>query len=204
LHKIHAEKNMRILVVLGHPGSGSFNHAIAAAAVEQLSALNHEIIFHDLCAENFDPDLPASEFARDARLDPLVEKHCRDLSGAEGIIIVHPNWWGAPPAVMKGWIDRVFRPEVAYRFIYGDGGEGVPLGLLKARTALVFHTANTSPKRELESFGDPLDNIWRRCVFGLCGVSDVRRRTFAIVCTSSEKQRESWLEEVGRMVKEAF
>jgi putative NADPH-quinone reductase len=105
---------------------------------------------------------------------------------------------------MKGWIDRVFRPEVAYRFIDGDGGEGVPVGLLKARTALVFHTANTGQMRERDIFGDPLDDIWRKCVFGLCGVTDVRRRTFSIVCTSTPEQREAWLEEVRELVKEAF
>ena len=54
----------------------------------------------------------------------LVASHCEELARADGIIIVHPNWWGAPPAVLKGWVDRVFRPEVAYRFLEGDTGEG--------------------------------------------------------------------------------
>lgn len=191
-------------MILGHPGPGSFNHAIAEAATSQLAGMGHEVRFHDLCAENFDPNLPAGEISRDAQLPPAIEEHCRDLAEAEGIIVIHPNWWGAPPAVIKGWIDRVFRPEVAYRFIDGDGGEGVPVGLLKARTALVFHTANTSSDREIEAFGDPLDNIWRKCVFGLSGVTGVRRRTFAIVCTSTPEQREAWLKEVRETVKEAF
>jgi len=54
--------------------------------------------------------------------------------------VVHPNWWGQPPAILKGWIDRILRPGVAYQFLEGDAGEGVPVGLLKAETALIFNT----------------------------------------------------------------
>jgi putative NADPH-quinone reductase len=56
-----------------------------------------------------------------------VQAHCGEIARAEGIIIVHPNWWGQPPAIMKGWIDRVFRPGVAYRFTEDDKGDGVPI-----------------------------------------------------------------------------
>ena len=55
-----------------------------------------------------------------------------------------------PPAILKGWIDRVMRPGVAYEFLEGDSGEGVPNGLLKAKTALVFNTSNTPEDRELK------------------------------------------------------
>ena len=63
---------------------------------------------------------------------------------------------GQPPAILKGWIDRVIRPGVAYRFLEGDSGEGVPLGLLRAQTALVFNTANTPEDRESLVFRDRL------------------------------------------------
>ena len=70
-------------------------------------------------------------------------------------MIVHPNWWGQPPAILKGWVDRVFRPGIAYRFVEGDAGEGVPIGLLKASAAVVFNTSNTPDARERFAFGDP-------------------------------------------------
>ena len=63
---------------------------------------------------------------------------------------------GQPPAILKGWIDRVIRPGVAYRFLEGDSGEGVPLGLLRAQTALVFNTANPPEDQESVVFRDPL------------------------------------------------
>ena len=77
-----------------------------------------------------------------------------------------------PPAILKGWIDRVLRMEIAYRFVANDKGEGVPVGLLKARAAIVFNTANTPEDRERETFGDPLESLWKKCVFDLCGVKE--------------------------------
>jgi NAD(P)H dehydrogenase (quinone) len=195
---------MNILVVLGHPTPGSFNHAIAATAAAELEAKGHEVWFHDLYAEEFEPSLPPEEIPTAGTPTGLVELHCKRLAEADGIVIVHPNWWGAPPAIVKGWIDRVFRPELAYRFLEGEGGEGVPQGLLKATTAVILNTANTSEKREADVFGDPLDYIWRRCVFSLCGVHDVRRKTFSIVITSTPEERSCWLNEVRAMVGEAF
>ena len=192
---------MKILVVLGHPGPGSFNHAIAETAVRVVRDEGHEALFHDLHQEGFDPVLPADEIERDADLDPAVSGHCRDLVAADGIIIVHPNWWGQPPAVVKGWIDRVFRPGVAYEFLEGDQGEGVPRGLLRAGFALVFNTANTPEARERDVFGDPLETIWRNCIFDLCGVDDFHRRMFGVVVTSSPGQREEWLREAEELVR---
>ncbi len=195
---------MIVSVILAHPDTGSFNHAIADTAVAVLGENGHEVRFHDLYAERFDPLLTASEIPKNAGLDPLIRRHCDEITHAGGIVIVHPNWWGQPPAVMKGWIDRVIRPGVAYEFKEDDSGEGVPCGLLKAKTAVVFNTSNTASERERTVFGDPLDTIWKNCVFGLCGITDVRRRTFSIIVTSTEMQRERWLEEVRTVVGSAF
>jgi len=69
-------------------------------------------------------------------------------------VIVHPTWWGQPPAILKGWIDRVIRPGVAYRFREGDAGEGIPDGLPAAKAALVFTTSDTPPEREMAVIGE--------------------------------------------------
>lgn len=195
---------MKVLVILAHPDAGSFNHGIAAAAQATLTANGHEVFFHDLYAEGFEPLLTAAEIPKGAQLDALVEKHCTEIVVADGIVIVHPNWWGQPPAVLKGWIDRVIRPGIAYEFIEGDSGEGVPVGLLKAHAALVFNTSNTAADREREVFGDPLDTIWRNCIFGLCGVTDVQRRMFGVVVTSSPGDRACWIREVAETVDRHF
>jgi len=126
------------------------------------------------------------------------------VRAAEGYVVVHPNWWGQPPAILKGWVDRVVRPEVAYRFLDGDSGEGIPEGLLRARTAVVLNTSNTEPERELVVFGHPLEALWVRCIFGFCGVEDVRWRTFGVVVTSTDEERAAWLEEAAETVRQAF
>jgi NAD(P)H dehydrogenase (quinone) len=187
-------------VILAHPRHGSFNHAIAATVLHTLESQGHEVWFHDLYQENFDPVLLAPERERQAYLPPFLEQHCREIAQAQGIVIVHPNWWGQPPAILKGWVDRVLRPEVAYRFLEGDQGDGVPVGLLKAKAALVFTTSNTPRERELAVFGDPLETLWKNCIFRLCGVPMVMRKNFAVVVTSTPAQRQAWLEEVREML----
>ena len=195
---------MKIVVLLGHPQPGSFNHSLVETVVATLERGGHDVVFHDLHAEGFDPAMTAAEIPTDAPLEPEIARHCEELAAAEGIVVVHPNWWGQPPAILKGWIDRVVRPGVAYRFLEGDGGEGIPEGLLKVKTAVVLNTSNTKRERELEAFGDPLEGLWARCVFGLCGVEDVRRRNFGVIVTSTDEERAAWLEEAAQMVAQAF
>jgi putative NADPH-quinone reductase len=195
---------MKILVVLGHPHGDSFNHAIAYTAVQTLQANGHQVVFHDLYAERFDPIIHAEEIPRHVVVDETISRHCAELAGADGIVVVHPNWWGQPPAILKGWVDRVFRPGVAYAFEEGDEGDGVPIGLLRARAALVFNTCNTPRERELCMFGDPLEALWKSCIFGLCGVQCFQRRMFGEVITSTAAQRSEWLREVHDMVNTRF
>ena len=195
---------MLISVILAHPDPASFNHAIAQTAIETIKANRHKVIFHDLYREKFDPLLPAKEINDYVKLPFKIKKHCEEIAVADGIIIVHPNWWGQPPAILKGWVDRVIRPGVAYEFLEGDSGEGVPQGLLKAKTALVFNTSNTKSNREKKVFGDPLETIWKNCVFGLCGVNKFHRRTFKVIVTSSEAQRKKWLASVSKDINKFF
>ena len=196
--------NMKILVVLAHPDENSFNHAIAKAAIQVLENSGHEVISHDLYREHFEAILQKMEILKKATVSRDIKKYCVELADADGIIIVHPNWWGQPPAILKGYIDRVFRAGVAYEFAEGDSGEGVPAGLLKARAALVFNTSNTRLEREMEIFGDPLQSIWKQCIFDLCGVKTFHRRMFRVVVTSTPEEREAWLEEVRQTVSSYF
>lgn len=195
---------MQISVILAHPRPGSFNHAIAGEAIAALHNAGHTVVFHDLYAERFDPLLPPDEIARDASLPALVARHGAEIAAADGIVIVHPDWWGMPPAILKGWIDRVLRPGVAYRFTEADSGEGIPEGLLKATAALVFNTSNTPREREIAVFGDPLERLWRDCVLSFCGIPEVRRTMFGVVVTSTDEQRKAWLAEVRTIVTTTF
>jgi putative NADPH-quinone reductase len=185
------------LLVVANPSPRSFSHAMADAARSALTGWT--VAFHDLYAERFDPVQPAGEDRTSS--DALVEAHCRELQGADLIAVFHPNWWGQPPAILKGWIDRVFRPGVAYDYPPGAGAEAPLIGLLKARAALVFNTSNTPPARERDVFGDPLEGLWKRCIFGACGVGTVERRMYGPIATSTPAQRAGWLREVRHLVE---
>ncbi|MBN1880891.1 MAG: NAD(P)H-dependent oxidoreductase [Deltaproteobacteria bacterium] len=195
---------MNILVVLAHPSPKSFNHAVADTVVSTARENGHTATLLDLYRHGFDSHLPEREIPTKGDVSPEVEEMCRELANADGIVIVHPNWWGQPPAILKGWVDRVFRPGIAYRFLEGDDGGGVPEGLLTAQAALVFNTSNTQEKRERSMFGDPLELIWKNCIFDLCGVDTFYRRMFSVVVDSTEEERKRWLDEVRDTVRAYF
>ena len=194
---------MKISLILGHPTPGSFNHAVAGAARAALEQSGHEVLFHDLYAEKFDPVYQAPELARDAVLPPAVKAHCEEICQVEGVVIVHPNYWSQPPAMLKGWLDRVLRPGLAYRFVPDGKGGGRPEGLLKAKQALVITTANTPQEKEVELYGDPLDSLWRKVIFGICTVP-CQRMVFSPVIASTPDQRRQWLDETAARVRSLF
>ncbi len=190
---------MNVFVLLGHQKPGSFCHAIAATAIEELKAAGHEVVYHDLYAEHFDPILPDQEIPKDAPLAPVVERHCREVTAADGYIVVHPNWWAMPPAILKGWLDRVLRQGVGYQF--GPGGVEP---LLSGKRAVVLTTSNTPRDDELRLYGDPLENLWKACIFNMCGVEDFYRRNFESIIMSTPDQRKGWLDEVRAIVRQRF
>ena len=195
---------MKVSLILGHPAPGSFNHAICATAIAALEAAGHECQFHDLYAERFDPVMTADELPKDAVLPPEIERHCQEIGEAGGIIIVHPNYWSAPPAILRGWVDRVLRAGRAYNFVPDGQGGAKPVGMLKATVGLVFTTANTPHEREVELFGDPLHTHWLKVVFGLCGVATTEKWDFSPIITSAADQRRAWLREVEFAVARYF
>jgi putative NADPH-quinone reductase len=195
---------MKVSLILGHPAPGSFNHAICAAAKASLEAAGHECRFHDLYAERFDPVLTAAELPKDAALPDEIERHCREIDEADGLIIVHPNYWSAPPAILRGWVDRVLRAGRAYNFVPDGRGGAAPVGLLKARAGLVFTTANTPHEKEVQLFGDPLHTHWLKVVFGLCGISRTEKWDFSPIITSTADMRREWLREVELAVARYF
>lgn len=192
---------MKVSIILGHPTPGSFNHAIVSTAADALRARGATVTIHDLHAENFDPVYTSAELARDAVLPPVIEQHCREIGEADSIVIVHPNYWGRPPAMLCGWVDRVLRAGRAYRFVPDGKGGARPEGLLKAKAVVVFTTANTPDEVDRNVYGDPLETHWCKVVFGLCGVPVVRR-SFSSVIVSKPEQRAAWLDEVRRLVTE--
>jgi len=193
---------VKALVVVGHPAADSFNHALAEAVRATWASAGCDVVFHDLYAEGFDPLLSASEARGKSTADKTVAMHIAELRACDLLAVIHPNCWGAPPAMMKGWIDRVFAEEAAFTFAKGVDGGDEAIGLLQMRGALILNTGNTPAERERDHFGDPLDQIWRRCVLEFCGVKQVSRALFGVVATSSPDDRRAWLEQAREMARE--
>lgn len=194
---------MKALIVLGHPAPDSFNHALAETIRKTWAVAGCDVTFHDLAAIGFDPRMTATEAREGASTDPTIQRHIADLCSADLLAVVHPNCWGAPPAIMKGWIDRVFAENAAYSFEKGVDQGDAPRGLLKVKSALVINTGNTPFDREVTHFHDPLDHIWRSCILGFCGVQNISRRLFGVVATSTVDQRHAWLAETATLAAQA-
>lgn len=195
---------MNILIILGHPDKNSFNHGIAWVCKSQLVNNGYDIFFHDLYEEQFNPVLylnPENESVSDSK---NIEQHIFDLKNCNGIIIIHPNWWGQPPAIIKGWLDRVLLRNVAYKFEETQDGGQIPVGLLKAKTALVINTSNTDEEMEKSIYNDPLETLWKKRVFQFCGITSFERKNFSVVKDSTEAIRDKWLAETRQLIDTYF
>ncbi|WP_326949869.1 NAD(P)H-dependent oxidoreductase [Amycolatopsis sp. NBC_01307] len=199
-----------VVVLLAHPRPGSFNHALADRVRAALAAAGRPVRFHDLYAEGFDPVLTAEEAytsgtgAEDflaAEPDPLVRRHREELRDAAGLVAIHPNWWGKPPAILSGWLDRILVPGVAYRL---DDAGGAPESLLALEHLFVVNTSDTPEDRERTLFGDPLDAIWRRCLAPYLGEPAVTRLVLRVVADARADRRARWLDDVEGEVTRLF
>ncbi len=201
---------MKILAIIAHPRSDSFCHSIFNTAKSVLAESGHDLVVHDLYEESFDPVLKAqesytagesAEVALLKSTDPLVLAHRRDISEADGLLVVHPNWWGKPPAILAGWLDRVLVPGVAYRL---EAAEGEPEGLLSLKRVVIFNTSDTPPDREREVLGDPLNLIWNNCVIPFCGSPKIERQMYGPVACSTQETRSEWIENAKQILTRSF
>lgn len=198
------KNELKASVLLAHPYPKSFNHAIYQQICSTAEAIGLHVFKHDLYLEGFNPVLTRDELGSDSSNDQLVNLYASELMESDYLFFIHPNWWGQPPAIMKGYIDRVIRPPYAYDFPANDSGGGLPIAKLKGKYGVVYNTSNTEADRENNYFGDPLENIWGKCVFGFCGINKYHRRMFRSIADSNEEIRKAWLNKVSEDVREIF
>jgi putative NADPH-quinone reductase len=111
---------VRALLVVAHPVAESYGAALAQAAERGLRAAGHEVRVLDLYADGFDPVLSDRDWVAyyadggDALVDPALAPHAEAARWAEIYVFVYPTWWAGMPAIMKGWLERVLVPGVAF------------------------------------------------------------------------------------------
>ena len=137
---------MRALVIYCHPRRGSFTEAVRDVVLEKLQAVGAEMRLRDLYAEGFDPVLSAREHEiyedESINQDP-VASHCDDLVWCDTLIFVYPTWWYGLPAMIKGWLDRVLVPGLAFLMPDGQNHDIRP-GLTHITRLGVFTTCGAS------------------------------------------------------------
>ncbi len=141
---------MRVLLISAHPSETSFLWALRDIVCDQLQKNNHELRIHDLWQENFDPIFSLFErknHVSDPNLKfkefPVLKEHVADLQWCEALVFVYPTWWSSQPAILKGWIDRVFMNEVAWKL---EEGKALLSPNLKNVRKMVVVTTHGSPK----------------------------------------------------------
>lgn len=186
---------MKLLVLNAHSDEGSFSDAIAAAYVEGARAGGHEVRSVALRDLKFDLVLRGG-FHSAKPLEPDIAQHQEFIRWCEHLVVVSPNWWWSAPALLKGYIDRVFLPGFAVhyhaRFPYVEP-------LLRGRSARVIYTQNAS---RLVGWLFRGDLFWRwisRCVLGHCGFRPVRRLALYAVQDTSADRRHRFLEAVREL-----
>lgn len=153
-----------VLIVVAHPEPRSFNHALAHGAAEALRKAGHRVTISDLAAEGFRADVGPHDMleradeatfhvqneqahaARHGAYAPDIAREQARVAEADNLILQFPIWWGGPPALLKGWVDRV----LSYGFAYVDGRR-FDTGLFQGRRALVSVTTGGTPERFSEA-----------------------------------------------------
>ncbi|WP_028239061.1 NAD(P)H-dependent oxidoreductase [Stutzerimonas azotifigens] len=184
----------RVLVILGTPKQDSLCHALAEAYVQGARARGHAVRLLRLAELAFDPVLHDG-YERSQALEPDLLDAQRQIHWAEHLALVYPVWWGGPPALLKGFLDRVLLPGFAFR--YRDSLRWDKL--LGGRSADLLVTMDTPPWYFHLVYGAPAHRQMVRTVLGFCGIRTRRLATFGSVRTASEADRQGWLKKAQRL-----
>jgi NAD(P)H dehydrogenase (quinone) len=184
---------MKHLIVYAHPNPKSFNHAILETTVKSLESKGHEVVVRDLYSLNFNPILKGSDFeafqAGTATAD--IKQEHDHISTADVITMIYPIWWTGLPAMIKGYIDRVF----SYGFAYKYSDEGNPVGLLAGKKGFIINTQGT-PAEYYDSTGmtDAMKKTSDTGILGFCGIESVGHVFFGAVPAVDDATRKGMLE----------
>ncbi len=185
---------MNVLIIYAHPNPRSFNQAILETVDATLRERGHATRIHDLYQMQFRAVLDGEDLLRNWRGDwaPDTRREQDAVQWAQGLVLIYPIWWFGPPAILKGWIDRVFTRKFAFDF----GPDGMK-GLLTHERALILNTlGGDEATYQQERWDELLARPIAEGVLGACGVRNVVHRAFYQVPSVTHAERQAMLEEV--------
>ena len=184
-------------MIIGHPAKESLAGSLAAAYIEGAEAAGNEVRIIDLARIDFDPVL-RSGYRGEQPLELDLVAAQESITWAEHLVFVYPLWWGAMPAVLKGFIDRIFLPGFAFKY-----RKDSPLWdrLLKGRSAQLLICMDTPRWYYRLVYRNSGHILMSRNILKFCGIKPVKVKTFGPVRRSRAENREKWLvsaEKLGR------
>ncbi|ABG57686.1 NAD(P)H-dependent oxidoreductase [Cytophaga hutchinsonii] len=186
-----------ILIIKGHPNKNSFNTALAEAYKTGASTQQVEIKEISIADLNFDPNLA---FGYEKRMphEPDLLDAWEKIKWADHLVWVHPVWWGSMPAKLKGFIDRLFLPGLAFKYrensVWWDK-------LLTGKTAHIITTLDQPGWYYALVYGKPSINQLKKSTLHFCGIKPVNVTYIGIIKDATEKQRNKWLQRVESLGK---
>lgn len=186
----------KITVIIGHPRPGSFNHALASAYVASAQASGADVRVIDLATTDFNlstADVDELQVAGPDdlnRLSPEIAAMARDVLWADHLVFVHPVWWGTYPAVLKGFIDRVFISGIVFK--YRARGQAWDR-LLKGKTARLVYTMDSPGWFNRLKYRRVSEQSLRNPLLWYCGVKTIGATSMSPVRGSTPEKRDRWL-----------
>ena len=194
---------MKHLVVLAHPRAASFTRQVADTYIDAVSARGHEVMLRDLYALRFNPVADEDEGRTRPQGEPAADVRAEmdHLLAADVVTFVSPVWWIAPPAILKGWLDRVLRGG----FAYGYGPHG-PRGALQGKRSLVFTSSGSTEREFLDSRKlEAIRVMWGVGTVEFCGMTLLEHLHFGPVGSrSTPPMIQAYLERVRHAVRLHF
>lgn len=187
----------KILVILGHSMADSLCGAISDRYVSAAQAAGHDVQLLQLGQLKFDPVLHQG-YRQIQTLEPDLIQAQNLITWADHITLVYPVWWGGAPALLKGFIDRVFVPGFAFKF---HPQSAFQEKLLRGRTAHLLVTMDTPPWYYRLAYRLPVLGAMRMATLSFCGIKTIRSAVFGPVVNASPKQITAWLAKTSQMAQ---
>jgi putative NADPH-quinone reductase len=181
----------KILIILAHPNPESLSTALGLAYGNGAQAAGAEVRLLPLAGLKFDPILHHG-YAKRQPLEPDLEAAWQDILWADHLVFSYPNWWATFPALLKGFIDRLFLPGLAFE--YSDGGLKIPKGLLAGRTARLLVTMDSPGFYYRWFLGAPGHRAMKKGVLEFVGISKIRSTSFYKVKYVDKAVRGAWVQ----------
>jgi len=164
-----------ITIIYAHPRKESFNHAILERVIDTCKKTNQEYQVIDLYKEKFDPVMHENELYTAGKeyrnISKQTKKYQDMVSKSKKLIFIYPTWWNTMPAIMKGFIDKVFTGHFAFKYKQLPIiNFGMPVGLLKEKKALVITTTGAPAYLASLALGNRMLTIMKRDILGFCGI----------------------------------